>query len=151
MEKIRIISTGGTIDSSIDYDPTKKSVFNGTNIPEILKQARLNYKIELEPIMQKDGADITDDDRNIIYERCRDSNEECIVITHGTDTMVDTARYLGKKEIENKTIVLVGSFIPLSQEYSDAFFNLGYALASSSLLPQGIWVAMGGEVSLGIK
>jgi len=145
MKKIRIISTGGTIDSSEDYDPTKKSVFSGTNMPAILKQARLNYEIEIEPLMQKDSADITDDDRQTILKHCIDSSEEGILITHGTDTMSETARYLGEKGFENKTIVLVGSFVPLSQEQSDAFFNLGYALASVHLLPHGVWVAMGGE------
>jgi len=146
MNKIKIISTGGTIDSSEDYDPTRKSVFKGTNMPEILKQARLNYEIELEPLMQKDSADITDEDRDIILEHCIKSNEEDIVITHGTDTMSETAHYLGEKGVEGKTVVLVGSFVPLSQEQSDAFFNLGYALASVHLLPHGVWVAMGGEV-----
>ena len=146
MKKIKVISTGGTIDSSEDYSPTEKSVFKGTNMPTILKQARLNYEIALEPLMQKDSADITNEDRETIFKHCIDSTEEGIVITHGTDTMSETARYLGEKGVGEKTVLLVGSFIPFSQEKSDAFFNLGYALASVQLLPHGVWIAMGGEV-----
>lgn len=73
--KIRIISTGGTIDSSIEYDPRKKSVFNGTNLPRVLKQARLTQNIALEPLMQKDSADITEHDRALILKRCTIAKE----------------------------------------------------------------------------
>jgi L-asparaginase len=139
------MSTGGTIDSSIEYDNTKKSVFQGTNLPTVLNQARLTCRIELEPLMQKDSADITDEDRTIILERCRASRERNIVITHGTDTISETARFLGEHQVGNKTVVLVGSFVPISQEHSDALFNLGYAIASAQSLSLGVWVAMGGE------
>lgn len=143
---VRIMSTGGTIDSSIEYDPTKKSVFKGTNLPSVLKQARLRCRIELEPLMQKDSDDVTDEDRTMILEHCRACRERNIVVTHGTDTMAKTARFLGEGQIDNKTVVLVGSFVPLSQDHSDALFNLGYAIATAQCLPCGVWVAMGGEV-----
>ena len=143
---LRIISTGGTIDSSPEYDPKKKSVFQGTNLPAILKQARLNYSIQLEPLFQKDSADITSEDRKLILERCEASSEAAIVVTHGTDTMTETARFLGERGVKDKTVVLVGSFVPISQDDSDAFFNLGYAIASVQLLSSGVWIAMGGQV-----
>lgn len=143
---VRIISTGGTIDSSPDYDPNKKSVFQGTYLPKMFTQAKLGIEPVLEPLMQKDSADITAEDRQLIFNRCMVSPEDRIVITHGTDTMTETARFLGEKGVGNKTVVLVGSFVPLSQAGSDAFFNLGYGLSAAQLLPVGVWIAMNGEV-----
>jgi L-asparaginase len=144
--RIRIISTGGTIDSSPDYDPKKKSIFQGTFLPQMLAQAKLGIQVVLEPLMQKDSADITAEDRKLILERCMVSPEQWIVITHGTDTMNETARFLSEKGVGNKTIVLVGSFVPLSQQNSDSFFNLGYAVAPVQLLPSGVRIAMNGEI-----
>ena len=143
---VRVISTGGTIDSSPDYDPDEKSSFHGTYIPQALAEARLSGEVVLEQLMQKDSLDINAEDRELIRKRCIASPEERIVITHGTATMSDTARLLGKSDIGNKTVVLVGSFTPLSQPGSDALFNLGYAVASAQLLPAGVWVAISGEV-----
>jgi L-asparaginase len=143
---VRIISTGGTIDSSPDYNPSKKSVFQGTYLPQMLAQAKLGIETILEPLMQKDSADITSEERRLILEHCLASPEDRMVITHGTDTMTETGKFLGEKGVGNKTVVLVGSFVPLSQENSDAFFNLGYAIASAQLLSPGVWIAMNGEV-----
>ena len=109
-------------------------------------QARLGTEAVIEPLMQKDSADLTPEDRQLILDRCTTSPENRILITHGTDTIAETARYLGEKGVGNKTVVLVGSFVPLSQENSDAFFNLGYALAATQLLPRGVWIALNGEV-----
>lgn len=144
---VRIISTGGTIDSSPDYDPSKKSVFQGTYLPRMLTQARLPTEatVAIEPLMQKDSMDLTPEDRQLIYDRCMSAQEERILITHGTDTMAETAKFLGEKGVGNRTVVLVGSFVPLSQENSDGFFNLGYALAATQILPFGVWVAINGE------
>jgi L-asparaginase len=146
MPNIRIISTGGTIDSSIEYVSTEKSVFNGSNMPAIITQARLNYDVALEPLMQKDSGDVTNEDRHLMLTRCRACVENHIIITHGTDTLAETAQHLGQHGVEGKVVVLVGSFVPLSQPGSDAFFNIGYALAATQLLTPGVWVAMGGEV-----
>ena len=143
---VRVISTGGTLDSSPDYDPKKKSVFKGTNLPAMLKQARLTVSVELESLTQKDSADITDADRRLMYERCNVAPEEHIVITHGTDTMSETARFLGEKNTQKKIIVILGSFVPFSQPNSDALLNLGYAIAAVQKLPPGVWVAMNGEI-----
>ena len=143
---VRIFSTGGTIDSSPEYDPKKKSVFRGTYLPKMFAQAKLGVEPLLEPLMQKDSADITDEDRQLILDRCTASPEDRIVITHGTDTMTETARFLGERGFGKKTVVLVGSFVPLSQEDSDAFFNLGYGLSAAQLLLPGVWIAMNGQV-----
>lgn len=142
----RIFSTGGTIDSSPDYDPKKPSVFQGTYLPKMFAQARLPQPAEIEPLMQKDSMDITAEDRQFMYERCMNAREQRLMITHGTDSMAETARFLGEKGVGEKTVVLVGSFVPLSQESSDAFFNLGYAYAATQTLPQGVWVAINGEI-----
>ena len=109
-------------------------------------QAKLGVEPILEPLMQKDSADLTAEDRQLIFNRCMASPEDRIVITHGTDTMTETARFLGEKGVGNKTVVLVGSFVPLSQTGSDAFFNLGYGLSAAQLLPAGVWIAMNGEI-----
>ena len=143
---VRIISTGGTIDSSPEYDPMKKSVFQGTFLPQMLVQAKLGIEVILEPLMQKDSADITDEDRTLLREHITAAVEDRIVVTHGTDTMSETARFLGESGVQHKTVVLVGSFVPLSQPNSDAFFNLGYGIAAVQLLSPGVWVAMNGEV-----
>lgn len=146
MYSLRIISTGGTIDSSPDYDPKKKSIFQGTYLPKMFAQAKLSSEPILEALMQKDSADITAEDRQLILARCMASPEDRIVITHGTDTMAETAKFLGEKGVGNKIVVLVGSFVPLSQADSDAFFNLGYGLSAAQLLTPGVWIAMNGEV-----
>lgn len=143
---VRVFSTGGTIDSSPDYDPNKKSVFQGTYLPRMFDQAKIGTEVIIEPLMQKDSADITAEDRELLLGRCLESQGDHLLITHGTDTMSETARFLGERGVGNKTVVLVGSFVPLSQEGSDAFFNLGYALAASHLLPPGVYIAMNGEV-----
>lgn len=109
-------------------------------------QARLPTQAEIAPLMQKDSMDITAEDRELMWKKCMDTPENRLLITHGTDTMADTARFLGEKGVGDKTVVLVGSFVPLSQENSDATFNLGYAYAAAQTLPAGVWVAMNGEI-----
>lgn len=109
-------------------------------------RAKLGIEPILEDLMQKDSADITAEDRQRIFDRCMKSPEDRVVITHGTDTMTETAHFLGEKGVGSKTVVLVGSFVPLSQTDSDAFFNLGYGLSAAQLLPAGVWIAMNGEV-----
>jgi len=133
------------MDSS-EYEEGKKSKFRGTYIPTMLTLARLTIPVELEQVMQKDSSDITDVDRKLIYKRCDEARENRIVITHGTDTMAETARFLGEKKIANKVIVLVGSFVPFSQPNSDALFNFGYAIAAAQTLAPGVWVAVNGDI-----
>ena len=145
MGPLRIISTGGTIDS-LEYEQGEKSRFQGTYIPTMIALARLTIPVELEQVMQKDSSDITEADRQLILDRCEVASEDRIVITHGTDTMTETAKFLGEKNIPNKVIVLVGSFVPFSQPNSDALFNFGYAIAAAQTLAPGVWLAVNGDI-----
>lgn len=106
-KKIRILITGGTIDD-LDYDKEESAPKNHQSlIPELLKQSRITANYEVEILMQKDSRVVTDKDRKLILERCQNCNEDRIIITHGTFTMPNTAKFLGKANI-NKTIVLSG-------------------------------------------
>lgn len=141
---IRLFITGGTIDcSEIKEDDTY--VYTETFLPKMLEQARNNSAIELEELMLKDSLDMDDTDRSKILQYCQDAKEDKIVITHGTDTMTETAKLLGSSNID-KTIVLVGSMIPYSQDNSDALFNLGAAITSVQLLPKGVFISMNGKI-----
>jgi len=143
---VRLIITGGTIDSAEPYSPDKKSIFpSGTHIPEILEQSRVRSGVVVDVLMLKDSNDLTADDRNAILERCRWSPEQRVIVTHGTDTMTDTARFLGER-IKDKTVVLTGAMVPFVQENTDSLFNLGFAIASARRLPEGVFVAMNGRI-----
>ncbi len=137
---------GGTIDSSPEYDPAKKSIFDGSYISQALAQARLRVDVAIEPLMQKDSADLTASDRHMLLTACEHASESQIIVTHGTDTLIETARYLGERGVGGKTVVLTGSFVPLSQNESDGPFNIGYAVAAADLVGSGVWIAMGGRV-----
>ncbi len=142
--KIRLFITGGTIDSqSIDRDGTYR--FGNTHIREMLEQARNEAKIRREILMLKDSALMVDFERRIILNKCRKCRGQKIVITHGTDSMTETAEMLGRG-VRGKTIVLTGSMIPYNQKGSDALFNLGCAIAAVQLLPFGTYIAMNGRI-----
>ncbi len=142
---IRILSTGGTIDASPAYNPIQKCVFGQSYLPQMLSEAHLRVNVVLEPLFQKDSKDITEEDRNTILERCLSAEEQKIVITHGSDTLADTAKYLGTRIPNDKTVVLVGAFVPFSQDRREAMFNLSYAMGSVQHLTHGVWVCMGGK------
>ena len=141
---IKLFITGGTIDKQ--YNPLNgELVFVKTHLSEMLEQAKNKADIELEVLMLKDSLDMNDNDRAIILEKCKAAKEEKILITHGTDTMVEIAQVLGKG-ISNKTIVLTGSMIPFSFGQSDALFNLGVAIGTIQFLPIGVFIAMNGKI-----
>ncbi len=141
---IKLLITGGTIDKQ--YNPLNgELVFVKTHLPEMLEQAKNKVDIELELLMLKDSLDMNDNDRAMILEKCKATKEERILITHGTDTMVETAQVLGKS-ISNKTIVLTGAMVPFSFGKTDALFNLGTALAAVQILSNGVFIAMGGKI-----
>lgn len=141
--KIKILITGGTFDK--EYDEIHgRLFFKDTHIQEMLNLGRCRLDTQLRTIMMVDSLDMTDADRHLILENCRKSPEERIVITHGTDTMVDTARVLAA-EITDKTIVLTGAMIPYAFGSSDGLFNLGSALSFVQALPHGIYLAMNGR------
>lgn len=144
----RLIATGGTIDK-IYTPPTGEMMFAETNIPNMLKQARINDSdLIVEPLMQIDSLEMTDDDRRLIARSCFKASEAAIIVTHGTDTMPETARFIQKdfkRTIGNKTIVLTGAMIPFSVQGSDALFNLGSAFAHVESLSPGVYVSMNGR------
>lgn len=143
VSEIRILVTGGTFDKEYD-EITGELYFKKTHIPELLELGRSKLKISTETLMMIDSLEMTDEGRNLILERCRNSEEKRLVITHGTDTMVRTARHLAKAGMD-KTIMLTGAMIPYKFGSSDGLFNLGSALAFSQTLPAGVYIAMNGR------
>jgi L-asparaginase len=140
---IRIFITGGTFDKEYD-ELTGKLFFHDTHVPEMLRLGRCLVPVELRTLMMIDSLQMTDDDRRLIAEHCRNAPEERILITHGTDTMVDTAAWLAKAGL-GKTIVLTGAMVPYKFGSSDGMFNLGSALAFVQVLPPGVYVVMNGR------
>jgi len=144
METVRIIITGGTFDKH--YDEIRGVLaFKDTHLPEILKYVRCTLPIELELNQLIDSLEMHLDNRLKILESCRRAPESRIVVTHGTDTMIETGRILGEAAL-GKTIVLTGAMVPYSFTASDAVFNLGTSIAAVQILPPGVYVAMNGQV-----
>jgi L-asparaginase len=140
---LRIFITGGTFDKEYN-ELDGKLFFKDTHLPEMLKLGRCKVPMEIRTLMLVDSLEMTDADRQIIVEQCRKCKEDRIVITHGTDTMEETARVLGKS-ITDKTIILTGAMIPYKFGSSDGLFNLGSALAFAETLPRGVYIAMNGR------
>jgi len=141
---IKLVVTGGTIDKRYN-EINGQLCFPGTHVPEMLMQARCKVQIELELLMLKDSLDVTELDRKLLKNACASAAEEQIIITHGTDTMVESAQYLAAS-VDNKTIVLVGAMVPYKVNDSDALFNLGCAVTAVQLLPKGVYITMNGKV-----
>ena len=144
MNPIKIFVTGGTFDKEYN-ELNGKLYFKNTHLHEMLELGRSQLNVEIETIMMKDSLDISKNNRNTIVQKCLDSDENQILITHGTDTMVETAKLLAKK-ITTKTIVLTGAMIPYKFGSSDGLFNLGSALSFLQSLPKGIYIAMNGNI-----
>lgn len=140
---IRVFVTGGTFDK--EYNELNGELFfKDTHLPEMLRLGRSRVPVEMEVLMMIDSLQMTPADRGQIAEHCMRTPENEIVITHGTDTMVQTAEVLAGK-ITGKTIVLTGAMIPYKFGSSDGLFNLGSALAFVQVLPPGVYVAMNGR------
>ena len=140
---IKIFVTGGTFDK--EYNELEGTLFfKESHLPEMLKLARSKLKIDISTLMMIDSLDMTDADRKIILEKCKKTKEDKILITHGTDTMIETAKVLASS-IKNKTIVLTGAMIPYKFGSSDGLFNLGSSLAFVQTLPQGVYISMNGK------
>ncbi|VVB58383.1 Uncharacterised protein [Candidatus Anstonella stagnisolia] len=146
--KIKIFITGGTIDSLEYENPKTAPKKQESAIPSLLKQARVSLDYTTEIVFFKDSKFVDEADREILLKKCIECPEEKIVITHGTMTMEQTAKYLGNKKIP-KTIVFVGAAIPAKKENSDAQFNVGTALAAVQLLPNGVYACMNGRIFSG--
>ena len=140
---IKIIITGGTFDK--EYNPlTGELFFNKTHVPEMLELGRSRLELRIVELMMRDSLHLTDPDIKIISDVCQNSDEDKILITHGTDKMVNTAKVLGQS-IKNKTVVLTGAIIPYAFGSSDGMFNLGSALAFVQTLPCGTYITMNGK------
>jgi L-asparaginase len=140
---IKVFVTGGTFDKEYN-ELTGELFFKDTHLNEMLRLGRSQTTVEIRTIMMVDSLSISDHDRQIILQNCLKTSEEKILITHGTDTMVETASVLAK-HITNKTIVLTGAMIPYTFGSSDGLFNLGSALAYVQVLPHGIYIVMNGR------
>lgn len=140
---IRIFVTGGTFDKEYN-ELTGALFFKDTHLPEMLKLGRCKVEVDIETLMLVDSLEMTDTDRQTIVGHCRNAKENKIVITHGTDTMDQTAKSLGLADLP-KTIVLTGAMVPYKFGSSDGLFNLGSAMAFVQTLPNGVYVAMNGR------
>jgi L-asparaginase len=141
--QIRILATGGTFDKEYN-ELTGELFFKETHTGDMLRLGRSHLDVSLETLMMIDSLQMTDDDRQLILRRCREVPEERIVITHGTDTMEQTAAVLAGG-LTDKTIVLTGAMVPYTFGSSDGMFNLGTALAFVQTLAPGVYVAMNGR------
>ena len=141
--KIKIFTTGGTIDK-IYFDSKSDYEVGDPQADGVLRRANVTSEYEVESLMRKDSLDMTDQDRLAIYESVEADMSDKIILTHGTDTMIETARVLSG--IAGKTIVMTGSMYPAGFHDSDAVFNIGCAIAAVQTLPPGVYIAMNGRI-----
>lgn len=144
-KKILALVTGGTFDKEYNMI-TGELFFKDTHLPEMFNRGRSTLDITVRTLMMIDSTEMTEEDREMILHNCQRSSFKHIIITHGTDTMERTARYLAAANITDKTVILVGAIIPYKfGTSSDGFFNLGAALAFAQCKEAGIYIAMHGE------
>lgn len=142
---IQVFVTGGTFDKEYNY-LTGELYFKDTHLKEMFDLGRCEVEIDIKTLMMVDSLEMRDEDRAIIVYNCSKTPSQRILLTHGTDRMVETARVLAEANIQDKTIVLTGAMVPYAfGTSSDGFFNLGSALAFVQVLPPGIYVAMNGR------
>ena len=142
--RIRILVTGGTFDKEYD-ELSGKLFFQDTHLDEMLRRGRCRLDVVSETVMMIDSLELDDAGRARIVGRARDCEEQAVLITHGTDTMVQTARALAEAGLDRKTVVLTGAMVPYAFGSSDGLFNLGSALSFVQVLPPGVYVAMNGQ------
>jgi len=142
---IQVFITGGTFDKEYNYI-TGKLYFKDTHLPDMLNRGRCTLDIDFKTLMMVDSLEMTEADWAIIAHNCRRTPFDRILITHGTDRMVETATYLAEQGLGIKTIVLTGAMIPYAfGNSSDGFFNMGAGLAFAQVLPPGVYIAMNGQ------
>jgi L-asparaginase len=140
---IRIFVTGGTFDKT--YDEIRgRLAFGDTHLQEMLTLGRSRVPVAIQTLMMIDSLDMSEADRELIVRNCVECSEARIVVTHGTDTMIETARALSQG-VQGKTVVLTGAMIPYAFGSSDGLFNLGSALSFAQVLPPGVYIAMNGQ------
>jgi L-asparaginase len=143
-QEIQVFVTGGTFDKEYNFI-NGELYFKDSHLLEMFERGRSTLTIDLKTLMMVDSLEMTDDDREIIVHNCERCQSDRIVITHGTDTMVETASRIAKEKIA-KTIIITGAMIPYAfGNSSDGFFNLGAALAFVQTLPHGVYIAMNGR------
>ncbi len=145
---IHIFTTGGTIDK-VYFDANSEYQVGEPQIHEVLREANVTFDYTVESLMRKDSLELTDEDRRIIHDAVANAPGRQIIVTHGTDTMTETARALA--DIPDKTIVLTGALQPARLRYTDAVFNIGAALTAAQLAPSGVYIAMNGRVFDGLN
>lgn len=145
---ILVLTTGGTIDKAY-FDALSEYQIVESGIPALIEQARVALPIRVMELMRKDSLELTDADRALIAAAVREAPETRVVITHGTDTMTETAKALA--DIPGKTVVLTGALSPARFAETDAPFNLGMAFATAQIAAPGVWIAMSGQVFDGLK
>jgi len=141
--KIKFFSVGGTIDK-VYFDALSRYEVGDPSIRDILQNARVNFDYEISSLLKKDSLDMTEQDRMKVLKAVQDEENGKIIITHGTDTMIETAATLSI--IKDKVIVLTGAMEPAKFKTSDAVFNLGFAVAVVQVLPDGIYLAISGRI-----
>ena len=140
---IRIFVTGGTFDKTYD-EIEGKLTFTDTHLNEMLRLGRCEVDVSVRTLMMVDSMAMTPEDRAIIVRNCATCEESRIVVTHGTDTMVETAAAIAAG-VPDKTVVITGAMVPYAFGSSDGLFNLGSALSFAQVLPPGVYVAMNGR------
>jgi L-asparaginase len=141
--KIKFFAVGGTIDK-VYFDQKSTYKVGEPGVYDILKEANVTFDYECDSIMHKDSLDMTKKDRQLVYNSIKADENRYIIVTHGTDTMVETAKVLRK--IKGKVIVLTGSMQPARFKASDAEFNIGTAVAAVQVMPDGVYIAMNGRI-----
>ena len=140
---IKILVIGGTFDKEYN-ELTGELYFKNSHVSEMLTLGRSRVPVDIRNLMMVDSTTITDEDRDIIAINCKKAKEDRILITHGTDTMVKTAKHIAKN-VKDKTVVLTGAMVPYTFGSSDGLFNLGSALAYIQILPKGVYIVMNGR------
>lgn len=148
-QPILVLTTGGTIDKNY-FDALSEYQIVDSGIPALLDEARVALPVRVVELMRKDSLELTDADRALIASAAREASETRIVVTHGTDTMTETAKVLAT-EVPGKTVCLTGALSPARFAETDAPFNLGMAFATAQVAAPGVYIAMSGEVFDGLK
>ena len=143
MKYIKIFATGGTFDKEFN-EINGELFFKKTNLYKLLELGRCKLDVKIETLMMIDSLKMSSQDRHYIISKCKQEKTNRIIITHGTDTMVETAKIL-EKEIQDKTIILTGAMIPIKFGSSDGLFNLGSALSFAQVLDPGVYITMNGQ------
>jgi len=141
--KIKFFAVGGTIDK-VYFDQKSTYKVGEPGVYDILNEANVTFEYECESVLYKDSLDMTDQDRQLVFEKIEADEHRYIVVTHGTDTMVETAKVL--QQIPDKVIILTGSMQPARFKASDAEFNIGVAVAAVQSMPAGVYIAMNGRI-----